>query len=424
MNAELTDLDAVLRLAVAALVGLTVGVEREWSGKASGPRARFAGVRTFLLLGLLGGVAGLLCAWDLVPVGAALAGGTAAFVAAAYVMAVRRQHEELDGTTEGAALVVLALALLAGLGHIVLAAGTVALVALALGEKERLHWLVGLIDEKEMRAALQFAVLSLVVLPLLPDGPYGPLGGVRPRTLWGLALLLAGLDFAGYVARRAVGPGKGYGVTGLLGGLISSTAVTINFARVSRDEPQIGRPLAIGVIAACTVLFARVTVVAAILNPDVAKALVPLLVPGAVAGSVLLVPVWRRTVRDHVPRKEMEPRNPLRFWWAMKFAIGFQLGMMAITLAQNLWGERGLLTSAALLGLADVDALTVSMARLARATTTPELAALGITIGILTDTVLKLGLAVIIGTATFRRFAGFGLAVLSVGLAVGVLLFA
>src|SRR6476469_4575464 len=155
-----TDLTNVARLAIAALIGLSVGFERQHSGHAAGPQARFAGIRTFLLIGVLGGCAGLLFAQSQMLATALLFGGML-FAVGAYIMAVRRPENELDGTTEAAALVVLALGAIAGMGELARAAGTGAVIVLALSEKVRLHWLVQRVEGADFRAGLQFAVLAL-----------------------------------------------------------------------------------------------------------------------------------------------------------------------------------------------------------------------------------------------------------------------
>ena len=136
---------------------------------------------------------------------------------------------------------------LAVTGSVRLASGIIAITTLLLVEKSRLHSLVKGIDDVALRSGVRFAVMALVVLPLLPEGPYGPLGGVRPRELWALVLLFSGLSFAGYIARRLVGPDQGYLVTGLLGGLVSSTNVTLTFARTSGSgsiAPSLSAPWA------------------------------------------------------------------------------------------------------------------------------------------------------------------------------------
>lgn len=413
------DLAAVQNLAVASLSGLAVGVEREWSGHASGPSGRFAGVRTFLLLGLLGGVAGVLSA-TLPGAAAVLLGGGAALSVAAYAMAVRRHGATLDGTTEGAALVVLALGTLAGRGHLALASGATAVIVLALGEKARVRQLVRHIGEPEMRAALQFAVLALVVLPLLPDRSYGPLGGFNPRSLWTVVLLFSALNFAGYVARSAAGPARGYGVTGLLGGLISSTAVTLTFARHSRREEQLSAPLALGVLAACTMLLPRVVVVSAILNPAVALALAPYLVAPLLVGIGFVVVAVLRDAPTGPYEAAIETRSPLRLRSAVLMAVAFQAALMGLDLVRRTWGAPGVLASAAALGLTDVDALTLSMSRMGDAPAAVPLAAQAIMVGIIANTVLKLALSATMGSAAFRARAAAGLAGLALATGIGL----
>ena len=186
-----------LRLAVAGLVGMAVGLEREWSGHATGPGARFAGIRTFTLIGAIGGVAGLLLEATAELMAVVLVLAMAALTLAAYVIASSKTADAVDGTTETAALLMLGGGLLAGLGELRLASGIAAVTVLLLAEKETIRGFIKRIGREELQAALQFAVLALVVLPLLPEGPYGPLGGVRPRALWTVVLVFSGVNFAG-----------------------------------------------------------------------------------------------------------------------------------------------------------------------------------------------------------------------------------
>jgi uncharacterized membrane protein (DUF4010 family) len=411
---------AALRLAIAALVGLSVGFERERAGRASGPDARFAGLRTFLLLGALGGTAGVLLSNALVVAGAALLAAGGAFVVAGYVVAVRKPGSDIDGATEGAALVVLALGAMAGLGYLALVGGATAIVVLALMEKTRLHALAHRVGDAEMRAALQFAVLALVVLPLLPDGPYGPLGGIKPRELWIVVLIFSALSFVGYLARKAVGPSRGYAVTGLLGGVISSTAVTLQFSRQSRREPAMSTSLAIGSIGACTVLLPRVAVLSAILNAPVALALIPFLLPPLVVGIAIVgIALWRSRAREKAT-EEADSGNPLRLWSAIQMAVAFQAVLMGVAFVRERWGARGVLTSAAILGLTDMDALTLAMNRLGSTPDAAHLAAEAIAIGILANTLLKLTIGLTFGTPAFRKAIAGGLIALGAASGVGL----
>lgn len=411
-------IDIALRLGVAALCGLAVGLEREWSGHAIGEHARFAGLRTFFLLGLLGGAGGLSMSGGFAGAGVALVAGGAGLVIAAYMAVTRQPGTDADGTTEAAALVVLALSMFAGTGQLVIASGTTAIVVLALSEKARLHWLVGRIGATELRAALQFAVLALVVLPLLPAGPVAWLGGTRPRSLWVVVLLFCGLNYVGYLARKIVGNDRGYGVTGILGGLVSSTAVTYGFARQSRLQPALGKSLGLGVLGACTVLLPRVLLVSAFLNPAVARALLLYLVPPLVVGAMLVGAIlWRRET-DPGADAIQEDKSPLRLWSAIRMAVVFQLAIMMIDFARSAWGTTGVLTTAAAFGITDVDALTVSMSRSSADGASASIAARAIAVSILSNTGFKF-LVSFLGEPSFRKVAATGIAAMGLALGAG-----
>lgn len=415
-----SQMQIAARLAIAALIGLAAGLEREWSGHTSGPDARFAGLRTFFLLGLVGGIAGILAVDSSPAVGAALTLGGVALSVSAYAMAVRRPGAGTDGTTEAAALTVVGLGVIAGVGWIGVAAGVGAVVVLMLREKERLHWLVRHLEEPELRAGFQFAVLAVVVLPLLPTGPYFGVLEFRPRTLWTIVLVFSGLNFAGFAARRIVGASRGLGITGALGGVVSSTAVTLSFSRQSRSETELGAPLARGVIAACTVLIPRVLVVSAAFNAGVALQLLPMLVPPFVIGLALATIGWSsRDGKGAVA--SVDDVNPLRLGAALRMGIAFQIAMVVITLVQRAWGTAGIYTTAGILGLTDMDALTVSMSR-PDSSLSVSTAARAIAIGILFNTLLKLAVAVGFGRLTFRRRAAVGLVSLAAASAVGLLI--
>ena len=398
----------------------------------TGPDARFAGVRTFLLLGGLGGVAGLLLAGDFLWAAAALLAGASAMAVAAYVMAVRRPESTTDGTTEVAALAVLAVGTMAGLGWRALAGGVTALMTVALMEKSRLQRWLGFVDEREMRAALQFAVLALVVLPVLPAGSFGPNGAIRPRELWIVVLLFSGLNFAGYVARQVVGTERGYGVTGLLGGLVSSTAVTLQFSRKSQEAPAYAAPLGLGVIAACTVLIPRVVIVSSLLEPNVGGALLWFVLPPFVVGAGFVATVlWRArregpddpaSTGEHPLPSANDVKNPLGLWQAVQMALAFQVVLLLMEWLQGSVGTTGVIASATVLGLTDMDALTLSMARLGTDAAMRHVAATAIAVGILSNTLLKLTLTLVLGARSFQRRASVGLVVLAVASGVGLVL--
>ena len=402
-------------LLIAALGGAAVGLERQWSGHADGPAARFAGIRTFTMLGAVAGFSGFLWTVGVTALAAILFAGAVAVVVAGYIA---RSRQDVDGTTEAAALVVLAAGVLAGMGSLRTASGIIAILTLLLVEKSRLHALVQRIDDVGLRSGARFAVMALVILPLLPEGPYGPLGGVRPRELWALVLFFSGLSFAGYVARRVVGPGHGYLVTGLLGGVVSSTNVTFTFARSVRNDPLTDRALAFGAVAANAMLYPRVLVATAILNAAVVPTLLGYLAAPAVVAAIVTIVGARRSPAPSAPEGAL--RNPLQLAGALQMAALFQLVLLAVYQARETWGASGVFTSAAILGLTDVDALTVSMTRGVAASVSPTVAATAIAVGVFANTGMKLGLALSLGNNSFRAIAGGALALMLLALGVAL----
>jgi len=401
--------DEILCLLIATLGGTAVGLERQWSGHADGADARFAGIRTFTMLGALAGLTGIMANHGQQVFAAILLAGAVAVTAAAYVAGSRR---DIDGTTEAAALVVLAAGVIAGLGAIRVASGVIALLSLLLIEKSRLHALVNRIDDVGLRAGVRFAVLALVVLPILPAGPYGPFGGVRPRELWALVLFFSAISFIGFIARRVVGPGRGYLVTGFVGGLVSSTNVTFTFSRLSRSRSSSARELAFGAIAGNAVLYPRVLAATAVLNPALVMPLLPYLAaPAIVAAGAAALGARKTTATSEEVDHD---NNPLQLGAALQMAALFQIVLFGVYLAGRVWGDSGVLTSAAVLGLTDVDALTMSMARGPGGSGQLALAATAIAVGVLSNTILKLGVVLFFGNARFRVIAGGILALMGV----------
>jgi len=384
-------------IAVAALGGAAIGVERQWSGHAAGPTARIGGIRTFTLLGILGGLAGWLWHQGEPLLGASLLLAGGALVVAGYAAV---SHRDPDGTTEVAALVVLATGTVAGAGHLQFASAIIAVTALLLIEKSRLHKAVARLDDAEIRAGVRFAVMAIVILPLLPEGPFGPWGGVRPRELWLWVLLFSGLSFLGFILRRAVGPGRGDLVAGLLGGAVSSTSVTFTFARASRAHPARSRALAFGVLAACAIMIVRVLVAAAVLNPRLAWGLLPYLSPPLLVFVIATLSGLRRT---EPPDGAMEgPANPLEIWPALQMTAIFQAVLFVVHEVGTTFGGVGLTVSGAILGLTDIDALTMSMARLAAAPDALRAAVLAIAVGVFSNTLFKLVVAWFAGSGAMR----------------------
>jgi uncharacterized membrane protein (DUF4010 family) len=227
-------------------------------------------------------------------------------------------------------------------------------------------------------------------------------------------LFFTALSFAGYIARRIVGAERGYPVAGLLGGLVSSTSVTLTFSRLSRAEPALAVPLAIGVIAACTTLFPRVALATAVLDRRVALALLPYLaVPFVLGAGAVLAGMRRRAVPMHDTNS---PRNPLQLAAAVQMVVMFQVVLFVVAAVRATFGDTGVLATGAVLGVTDVDALTVSMTRSSTNGMTPSLAAQAIAIGILSNTIFKTAVTLALGTPRLWRVTALVLGGMAVAL--------
>jgi uncharacterized membrane protein (DUF4010 family) len=400
---------------MGALGGAAVGVERQWSGHATGPSSHFAGIRTFTLLGGLSGTAGWFWANGFQLPAAVILIGAVAIVVAGYVAASRYDS---DATTEVAALIVVAAGVLSGTGSWALASGIIILTAILLVEKSRLHSLVARIPDVGLKAGFRFALMAMVILPLLPEGPYGPLGGIRPRELWIMVLLFSGISFLSYIVRSFLGAGRGYVVAGLLGGLVSSTNVTLSFSRLRSKDVKIQTSLALGVVAASTMLYFRVVGAASFLNPAMGRAILPFVIPSALIGALFCFYGLRRS-RSSEQETETIP-NPLQFRSALQMAGLFQIVLFLVDAASRRWGKTGLLVSGGILGITDVDALVISMAKAAGTTDQVYPAALAMASGILANNFLKLGVAIAFGRGRFRLLAASGLGLLALATALTV----
>jgi uncharacterized membrane protein (DUF4010 family) len=388
------ELEIFQRLGLALAIGLLVGVERGWeSGDTSG--IRVAGVRTFALIGLYGGIAG----WLSTVLGAATLGllslGFAALVAVGYWLAVRDDGDH-GLTTEIAALLVFALGAAAVLGQPAPAAAVGVVATALLAVKSRLHGWIARIRRLELTAAIELAIISVVVLPILPDRGYGPGGVLNPYALWWAVVLVAALSFAGYVAIRVAGARLGTMIAGLMGGLASSTATTWAFARMARDAGDLARLLAVGAVLAGSVTFLRILAVAAVFNGPLAAALAPPLLAMAATGfaGALVLRLGARSDAEAPPALQ-GMTNPLDVGTALKFAAFLALVLVATELSRGWFGTAGVYAVAALSGLTDVDAVTISMATSAELS--PTTAAGAVVTAASVNTAVKGGIAVALG---------------------------
>jgi uncharacterized membrane protein (DUF4010 family) len=390
----------VWNLFAALIVGALVGVEREKS-KAQSGNLGIGGVRTFILFALAGAVGGWLAttlqsAWVLV----ATIGAVAALSISGYLMQARVKPGALGLTTETAAIAVCLLGAACTVGHAPVALALGIAVSGVLAYKEPMHGLVAKLGAEDISAGVKLLAATFIVLPLLPKEAIDPWGAIRPQALWTLVVAIAALSLVGYVATRMLGPNRGTAVTGLTGGLVSSTAVTLTFARRSREEgPSSANALAAGLLLAWTVMSVRVVVLVGLVHAPLVR---PLLVPFAAMTLATLGPValLLRRRGDAPPEAggPVELRNPFSLTSAVKFGLLFAAVLLVVALVRRYFPGQGYYVVAALAGLTDVDAITLSMAGLARDGGTDAATATGaIVVAALANTLVKCG--IIVGTA-------------------------
>jgi uncharacterized membrane protein (DUF4010 family) len=396
------DLTLAWNFATALLIGALIGIERE-RHKQRREHPVIAGLRSFMLLSLFGALSGwvslvLQTPWVLA---AGLLAVTAA-VLTGYVLSVRMNPEGLGLTTEVAAVATFLLGALATLGERELAVGIGVTVAAVLAYKQPLHGFVGRLDSDDVYAVLRLLIATFIILPILPDRTIDPWDALNPRSLWLLVLLIAGLSLIGYVLTRTLGAHRGIPLTGLSGGLVSSTAVTLSFSRQSH-EPQYAAAnsaIASGILLAWTVSFARVVIEVLVVN----RALLPSLLPAMLTMTLVCAAFagWhQRRAGQDVQGKDVPLHNPFSLTSAVKFAALFAAVLLVVKLVQAYWPETGLYYVAALAGTTDVDAITLSMAQYARAGS-PDVASRAIVIAVLSNVVIKTGMVAALGTPALR----------------------
>ncbi len=346
-------------LGAALAVGLMVGLERGWRDRDVPEGGRVAGLRTFALIALLGGLLALLA-----PEPQLLMTGGLLAVALLFAVSFRRASEaagSLSITTAVAAMATFGLGALAARGHTVLAVGAAVVVALLLDLKPELHRWMRLIQPAELNAILQLGVLSAVVLPLLPDAGYGPYKALNPYQLWQAVVLVAALSLLGHAAMRWRGPRQGLLWMGFFGGLASSTAATLALARTARAHPGIQETAAAAIVLACGVMFFRMAVLVLVLQPALAAGIGLFLVLPGVTALVVAASLWRRKAAlDTPPVDSQEQVKVFDLPTALGFGVVLGLVAVAIRAGKQALGDAGIYAIAFISGLADVDAILVS----------------------------------------------------------------
>lgn len=404
-------------LAIAAAIGFIIGFEREWRDRAEGDERTFAGARTFTLVALVGALAATLDSGFLLP-GVALA--AVGVLAAASYWAQARNDPHEGGTTEISLIATFLLGALAARGEPALAAAAGVFIAVLLSLKPMISGMAQKITAREIAAALRFLAISVIVLPILPDRGYGPYEALNPQKIWWMVVLISGLSFAGYWLTKMFGS-RGVLMTGLVGGLASSTATTLSLSRLVRDGAADPKAGAAGIVAANVVMLARIGVVLSVLSAAVLQAILPALVAGGVVGAAAAFWFWRGAEAVH---SEVELGNPMELRPALFFAALLAGVLLASRFASDWFGDQGLYILALVTGFADVDAMTLTAgAQAGRGAISPGVAAIAVMIAAAANMAVKGAMSVsIAGKGEGWRVAAAFVAILVA--AAGALVFA
>jgi uncharacterized membrane protein (DUF4010 family) len=350
------DITVVVSLALALGLGLLVGLQREWSAH------HVTGIRTFTLITVLGTLLGLLS--QTIGVWLLVAGlfAVVVVVAVGTVLSFVGRQEELGLTTEVAALVMYAVGVALAYGQTELGLIVGGGVAVLLQWKQPLHTLVGRFGEADIRAIFNLVLIALVILPVLPNRAYGPYGVLNPFEIWLMVVLIVGISLGGYIAYKFFGARAGTLLGGVLGGLISSTATTVSYARRTRHTAEAVGLAAFVIVIASTIVFGRVIFEIAVVAPELLSTVAPPLVAVMlVMGALAAVLFWTRGGdAQQVPLDE----DPLELKAAVLFGLLYAAILFAVAAGQQWFGDRGLYVVATLSGLTDMDAITLSTAQL------------------------------------------------------------
>ena len=385
-----------INLAIALLLGAIIGLERGWDARKQKVGERIAGIRTFALVGLLGGIAAVLAELITVWVLPVLLLSVVAIGIVAY-------SERLDYIRNFSITGLIGLILTFCYGVIAVAADPVIAVAAAvvtaviLDNKEEIHGLVYRLKAHELDAALKLLVISVVMLPLLPDQKMGPGEVINPREIWWMVVMIASISFIGYFAMRVAGPRRGVLYTSLFAGLSSSTALTLHYAKEAANNPEYRPLFSAGILLACGTMFPRILVYCWVINAD----LLPLLALPIIVMTLLLygpaLIIWRRHVQKPSISQPSLNQNPLDLSAALIFGLLLVAILLLAEFLKSTFGDMGIYLLAATSGIADIDAITLSLTRMTNNSLMMETAVIGIVLAAAVNNLVKTGITWVIG---------------------------
>lgn len=416
----MNELENFKHLGISLAIGLLIGLERGWRTREKAEGMRIAGLRTYGLIAMLGGLWGILSQQaGILLMGFALLSLTFIFLIA-YSKSLNK-FEDYSITSMIASLMTFTLGALTVFGHAMLASSSAVVITLLLGFKPLLHGWMNKLEQHELEATFKLLLISVVMLPILPDKSFGPWAAINPYLIWWLVVLIAGISYLGYFAVKIVGNRHGMVLTGFFGGLVSSSALTLNLSRLTKTQPGLHNALSAGILTACATLFLRTQLLTAILNPALALILLPALTIMSLVTYLAAYFLWKNA-GEFQDKEEMKLENPFQLGMAVKFGAFLVVILILSRILQANFGDTGAYVLAAVSGLADVDPITLSMAQMCAEGLELKVAATAILIAVGVNSAVKSVFTLIIGDSALALRVGFTLTVAVISGLVSVLI--
>ena len=417
---RVTQLEFLIRLLIASGIGFLIGFEREHNALTKGEEA-FAGIRTFIFLSLLGFLGAalhfLISPWILVCMLFAV------ILLTSISYWITASNGDIGGTSELTGILAVLLGALTFVGYLEMSLVMTVLIVVLLSSKLKMQAVVGAVSNQEMYDFIRFVVVALMIFPFLPDETYGPLEVFNPREIGWVIILTSGLGLIGYLLMRIFGAHKGILITGILGGLVSSTAVTWVFAKKSKEQSALYVHCATAIMAASSVMVLRVLLWVLIFNSQlleglsISLSLVFLAAIGMTLYYYYLIKKGQKKMDTKLP-----PGRPLNLTGALVFGLLYIVILYIVAYANSVFGEEGMFIASGIAGISDLDAITISVAKLSSVSISFAVARNAILIATISNTLVKLGISIWAGSREMRRLVYIGYGVIFLAAVAGFLL--
>lgn len=397
---SLSQWDFIIRLLVAIGIGAVIGLERQFRAMKENSQG-FAGIRTFIFLVLLGFIAALFYYLFSPWVYVALFIGVSILTASTYWFSASKGDR--GNTTEFSSLLAFVLGSMTFIGLIEISLMITVLIVLVLSSKFRIKTIVGMITAEELYDFIRFVVIALLIFPFLPDETYGPYNVLNPREIGWVIILTSGLGFIGYILTKFLGATKGILLGGIVGGLVSSTAVTWIYAKKSKENESLSDNCATAILAASSIMFIRVLIWTFIFNKTLFNSLIPSIGLIFLSAIGITLYIFFKGKNKSMESTDMPLTKPLDLKGAMVFGLIYIVILLVVSYANENLGESGTLVSSAIAGFSDIDAITISISKLTGETLELGIGSIAIIIAVISNTLVKMGIGIYAGSRELRK---------------------